>query len=219
MYKRQAELGAVPIFEHLRKTQESGVRLGILSGTVVLLPLDMEQDLKGLMEEHSCEGNLIPIRETGYGQLQVKGKNTAVVAVVTEFFTQGKINVLVGTKSLLGEGWDEPCINSLILATYVGSFMLSNQMRGRAIRIDRSHPEKTGNIWHLACVFPENEGATKGAVPVSYTHLYVYKRQAFILSIHSPTFKSQVTETVFGKYYTIEAPRHQQFLKHRYKIL
>ena len=159
-----AELGAVPIFEHLRKTQESSVRLGILSGTVVLLPLDIEQDLKGLMEEHSCEGNLIPIRETGYGQLQVKGKNTAVVAVVTEFFTQGKINVLVGTKSLLGEGWDAPCINSLILATYVGSFMLSNQMRGRAIRIDRSHPEKTGNIWHLACVFPENEGAKKGAV-------------------------------------------------------
>ena len=78
-----------------------------------------------------------------------------MVAAVTELFRQGGINTLVGTKSLLGEGWDAPCINSLILATYVGSFMLSNQMRGRTIRTDREHPEKTGNIWHLACVFPE----------------------------------------------------------------
>ena len=53
-----------------------------------------------------------------------------MVAVVTELFEEGRINALVGTKSLLGEGWDAPCINSLILATYVGSFMLSNQMRG-----------------------------------------------------------------------------------------
>ena len=64
----------------------------------------------------------------------------------------------IGTKSLLGEGWAAPCINSLILATYVGSFMLSNQMRGRAIRTDREQPDKTGNIWHLACIFPKERG-------------------------------------------------------------
>lgn len=45
-----------------------------------------------------------------------------------------------------------------ILATYVGSFMLSNQMRGRAIRTDREQPDKTGNIWHLACIFPKERG-------------------------------------------------------------
>ena len=48
--------------------------------------------------------------------------------MITELFTCGQINVLVGTKSLLGEGWDSPCINSLILATYVGSFMLSSAL-------------------------------------------------------------------------------------------
>ena len=30
--------------------------------------------------------------------------------------------------------------------------MLSNQMRGRAIRIWSGHPEKTSNIWHLVAV-------------------------------------------------------------------
>jgi hypothetical protein len=34
----------------------------------------------------------------------------------------------MATKSLLGEGWDAPCINALMLAGFVGSFVLSNQM-------------------------------------------------------------------------------------------
>ena len=62
----------------------------------------------------------------------------------------------MGTKSLLGEGWDSPNINSLILASFVGSFMLSNQMRGRAIRIDKKNPDKVSNIWHLVTVEPES---------------------------------------------------------------
>ena len=53
--------------------------------------------------------------------------------------------------ALLGEGWDAPCINTLVLASSVGSFMLSNQMRGRAIRVDSAQPQKTANIWHLVC--------------------------------------------------------------------
>ena len=158
-----AEIGSVPIFEYLRRKQREGVRLGCLSGTVILLPMDTKEKLEELLHRKGCQGTLSPVRETGYGQLKVKGKNTHVVAVITELFRQGAVNVLVGTKSLLGEGWDAPCINSLVLATYVGSFMLSNQMRGRTIRTDREHPEKTGNIWHLACIFPGKKGKTKHA--------------------------------------------------------
>ncbi|MBR2884436.1 MAG: hypothetical protein IKB93_06535, partial [Clostridia bacterium] len=72
-------------------------------------------------------------------------------------FQLGVINVLIGTKSLIGEGWDSPNINSLILASFVGSFMLSNQMRGRAIRIDKKNPEKVSNIWHLVTVEPDSK--------------------------------------------------------------
>jgi hypothetical protein len=57
---------------------------------------------------------------------------------------------------LLGEGWDAPDINSLILASFVGSFVLSNQMRGRAIRTCKNNDEKTGNIWHIVCIDPTN---------------------------------------------------------------
>ena len=156
-----AEIGAVPIFEFLRRKELDGIRLGVLSGSVVIVPADTEELLMKLLAKKDCEGTLTRICGTGYGKLQVKGKQTHVVAVVTELFEEGRINALVGTKSLLGEGWDAPCINSLILATYVGSFMLSNQMRGRTIRTDKKHPDKTGNIWHLACVFPQKKGKEK----------------------------------------------------------
>jgi hypothetical protein len=80
------------------------------------------------------------------------------VRLVSAVFQQGGITVLVGTKSLLGEGWDEPCINTLILASFVGSYVLSNQMRGRSIRVYPGYPEKTANIWHLVCVEPGSSG-------------------------------------------------------------
>ena len=77
-----------------------------------------------------------------------------IVHIVTQIFQLGEIEVLIGTKSLLGEGWDAPAINALVLATFVGSFVLSNQMRGGAIRTQKDNVDKTGNIWHLVCSDP-----------------------------------------------------------------
>jgi len=75
-----------------------------------------------------------------------------LVSLVTRLFEGGTIKLLVGTQSLLGEGWDAPSINSLVIASNVGSFMLSNQIRGRALRRDPDTPGKVANIWHLATV-------------------------------------------------------------------
>ncbi len=80
------------------------------------------------------------------------GSQHDLVTAVTQLFQEGLIQVVIGTKSLLGEGWDAPCVNSLILASFVGSFMLSNQMRGRAIRVWPEDPDKTSNIWHLVSI-------------------------------------------------------------------
>ena len=64
------------------------------------------------------------------------------------------MRVIIGTASLLGEGWDAPSLNTLILATTTTAYVQTNQLRGRAIRVLRQDPEKTANIWHLACVDP-----------------------------------------------------------------
>ena len=141
-------VSVISVFETVRKAV--GAPVGALSGSLVILPLSCEQSLK----ERGAKFSIKPVNAEGYGEFVFQGGNKEKVGHVGALFEKGEINVLVGTKSLLGEGWDSPCINALILASFVGSFMLSNQMRGRAIRVDRNSPDKTANIWHLVTLEP-----------------------------------------------------------------
>ncbi len=163
--KISEEIGAIPIFEHVRRENFPGLKLGVLTGSVIIVPEDTWQELQGILTSYGCEGYCVPLRGTGYGAVSVKGNGNHIVEAVTRLFSAGRIHALIGTKSLLGEGWDSPCINSLILATYVGSFMLSNQMRGRAIRVWKDDAFKTSNIWHLACILPQ-EGTDGQGLPL-----------------------------------------------------
>jgi hypothetical protein len=83
------------------------------------------------------------------------------VELVTRMFSRGFINTIVGTTALLGEGWDAPSVNTLVMATVIGSYVTSNQMRGRAIRTWSESQLKTANIWHLACVEEESDGGVE----------------------------------------------------------
>lgn len=153
------EIGVVPIFETLRRAAMSGVRLGALSGSVVIVPAAAELMLKQAASKLGVRHgdlSIIPLaHDSGYAMVELHGEYyQGAVRLLTTVFEQGGITVLVGTKSLLGEGWDEPCINTLILASFVGSYVLSNQMRGRSIRVHGGRPRKTANIWHLVCVEP-----------------------------------------------------------------
>lgn len=140
-----SSVNIVSIFETIRRANDT-VNIGVLSGTLVILPESL--DLSAV--KHKKES----IPGTRYCIVDIAGSNHTSVDFVGELFKKGEIQILVGTKSLLGEGWDAPCINSLILASFVGSFVLSNQMRGRAIRIDKDNPDKSANIWHLVTVEP-----------------------------------------------------------------
>ena len=136
----------VSIFETIRRANLN-VNIGVLSGSLVILPKSIDlSDIKHKKED---------IADTDYCSVEFAGALHRGVDYVGKLFEEGKIQILIGTKSLLGEGWDSPCINSLILASFVGSFVLSNQMRGRAIRIDKNDPQKSANIWHLVTVEPE----------------------------------------------------------------
>ena len=154
-------LGVLPFFEQLRRSvgAKTDIRLGVLCGTIVIIPAEAKTALENVIGDKgrvtfSSVGNL---PETEYLKVNAVGDAHFLTGAVTEIFTQGYMQVLIGTKSLLGEGWDSPCINSLILASFVGSFMLSNQMRGRAIRVFKPNPDKTSNIWHLVCLPDEKE--------------------------------------------------------------
>lgn len=152
------QLGVLPYFETIRRSaQKQGlsVPIAVLSGSVVIIPASVKAELEALIPNTSLTFSAIGKLDQGtYLQVGFPSIFKGMVAAVTELFQRGSIQVLVGTKSLLGEGWDAPCVNSLILGSFVGSFMLSNQMRGRAIRVWSGHPEKTSNIWHLVAIKP-----------------------------------------------------------------
>ena len=152
------QLGVFPYFEIIRRSaQKQGlsVPIAVLSGSVVIIPASVKAELQALIPNTSLSFSAIGKLDQGaYLQVGFPSSFKGMVAAVTELFQRGSIQVLVGTKSLLGEGWDAPCVNSLILGSFVGSFMLSNQMRGRAIRVWSGNPEKTSNIWHLVAIKP-----------------------------------------------------------------
>ncbi|HEX4847717.1 MAG TPA: DEAD/DEAH box helicase family protein [Novosphingobium sp.] len=154
---RPAKLGVVPVFEVLRRSLPPGQRPGVLTGTLVILPDSAVPALHQLGRARGVEPEDLRAAALpgcpGYARIEASGKGeTALVGLVTALFQAGDITLLVGTQALLGEGWDAPCVNSLVLASNSAAFMLSNQMRGRAIRIDPAAPDKVANIWHLASV-------------------------------------------------------------------
>src|SRR6185436_11158719 len=75
--------------------------------------------------------------------------------MITELFQRGVTRCLVGTRGLLGEGWDASKINVLIDLTSVTTSMTVNQLRGRSIRLDSDDPNKLANNWDVVCLAPE----------------------------------------------------------------
>lgn len=148
-------MGAIPVFEKLRRERIGTGQVGILTGSVVVVPVAALPAVERVAREMGLESvasRVLPYDDT-YAEIALSGTlKDEIVRVITRVFEEGAIRVLVGTKALLGEGWDAPCINTLVLASFVGSFVSSNQMRGRAIRVEKGNDGKTGNIWHLVCV-------------------------------------------------------------------
>ncbi len=77
------------------------------------------------------------------------------VMLVTELFQQGLTKCLVGTRGILGEGWDATKVNVLLDLTTVTTSMTVNQLRGRSIRLDSDDPNKLANNWDVVCLAPE----------------------------------------------------------------
>ncbi len=151
------KLGVLPIFLNLKREIKYKHNLAVLTGSLVIIHSSLISKL-GLID--TIENySYVPLKSDSEFVI-LNSKSTSkktLVETITELFELGYIKVLVGTKSLLGEGWDAPSINSLILASVVGSFVTSNQMRGRAIRINNSNKNKTALIWHLACIDTTDE--------------------------------------------------------------
>nr|WP_241728396.1 DEAD/DEAH box helicase family protein [Nocardioides zeae] len=82
------------------------------------------------------------------------------IGEVTAYLTAGRTQVLVGTRSVLGEGWDARCVTGIVDLTTPTTHQSAVQVRGRSLRTDPAWPEKVAVNWTPVCVA---EGHPSGA--------------------------------------------------------
>ena len=148
-------IGAIPIFKSIR--QQLTIHTIVLTGKVVIIPIVFKETLLEIGKEMGIDLEAIVIQELeydfDYAKVTLKGVHQRnMVPLITALFKKVEVHVLIGTSALIGEGWDAPFINALIMASFTSTYVMSNQIRGRAIRVDKNNVDKTSNIWHLVCV-------------------------------------------------------------------
>jgi superfamily II DNA or RNA helicase len=142
-------LGAWPVFRRIAQMAETDATgVALLTGRLVIVHETALPEVRKTLPQISVspEPDL-----PGFVRL---ADGPQIAGMLTRLLGLGHIHTLVGTRSLLGEGWDCPAVNSLVLASYVGAFVSTNQMRGRAIRIDPAVPAKAASVWHLLAADP-----------------------------------------------------------------
>ena len=155
--------GAVAAFRTLLQDSETDKLDPVLvTGSTVLV----DDDLYLIFHEYASQwlqrkGYEVELRwgdQDGYRMLKARGADwvpRVYIELVTEFFQAGYTRCLVGTRGLLGEGWDANKINVLVDLTSVTTSMSVNQLRGRSIRLDGDVPRKLAHNWDVVCLAPE----------------------------------------------------------------
>ena len=161
--KKSRRLGAVPIFELIREKYGSTVPMALLTGSLIILPRALTDHFFRQVQKRDADiqrPRTIPLlSDADYVLLKLNQSIRQVaVGAVTDLFNAGDLRTIVGTIALLGEGWDAPATNTLVMASASSTYVQTNQVRGRAIRIDPNDPAKISSIWHLACIETTSPG-------------------------------------------------------------
>lgn len=95
------------------------------------------------------------VQKDGHHELSVEGWTTGErVAFATQLLSEGITRCLVGTRHLLGEGWDCPAVSCVIDLTGISAFVTVNQIRGRALRPNPADPSKIASLWDVISLAP-----------------------------------------------------------------
>lgn len=109
------------------------------------------------------------------------------VPIATRHFAAGRARVIVGTRALLGEGWDCAAVNVVIDLTTATTPTAVTQLRGRSLRLDPRRPDKLADNWTVCCVSDEHPRGTADYDRLVRKHeaYYTSARRARWPRIHS----------------------------------
>ena len=121
----------------------------LVSGTVFWV----DEDIYDNLQRHFIGGEWV--KKDNHYELDVKDWTTSNrVALATKFLATGVTRCLVGTRHLLGEGWDCPAVNCVIDVTGISTSVTVNQIRGRGLRPDPNDPTKVASLWDILSLSP-----------------------------------------------------------------
>ncbi|GCF95551.1 hypothetical protein NRIC_34420 [Enterococcus florum] len=140
--------GVAPAFLELKELLRPDTSLAAICGEFVLIHQQLYEKYLLDYADSMREKEL-----AGYRYLKLTDQTrSSLLALITDLLNRGEIHLLIGTVSLLGEGWNCPAVNTVILGNRAGSYVQTQQIRGRGLR--RTDETKLTNIWHIGSVFP-----------------------------------------------------------------
>ena len=108
-------MGVLSYFESIRRESielTTPPAIAVLTGSIVIIPTvakpRLEELLGGNRLTYQSVGQLSP---DDFLKVRLVGSQHDLVTAVTQLFQEGLIQVVIGTKSLLGEGWDAPLVS------------------------------------------------------------------------------------------------------------
>lgn len=131
----------------------------LVTGQTFACPAAIEDDLLAFCAARGTHVTAEPF-EAQPGLRIVRANNNFTsrtwVGLATAYFAAGGARVLVGTRALLGEGWDCAAVNVTIDLTSATTPGAITQMRGRALRKDPADAHKLADNWSVCCLTPEH---------------------------------------------------------------
>ena len=174
--------GAIAAFRTLVQCDSADILDPVLmTGSTVLVDDDLSErfleSARVWIAERDLDIDLKARHEDTYHIIIGRGKDWIpryYSLMITEFFQQGITKCLIGTRGLLGEGWDASKINVLVDLTTVTTSMSINQLRGRSMRLDKDWPEKVANNWDVVCFAGEFTNGYKDYLRFEKKHKQLY---------------------------------------------
>src|SRR5690242_7572605 len=128
----------------------------LLTGRRVACGRDTAERLIGWLRAAEPGLDLTAAAPWGGGVVEITGaagwEARRYVPLVTRFHAEGGSRCLIGTRALLGEGWDAPAVNVVIDLTAATTPTSVVQARGRGLRRDHGWPGKVADNWGVVCV-------------------------------------------------------------------
>ncbi|WP_299058116.1 DEAD/DEAH box helicase family protein [uncultured Nocardioides sp.] len=124
--------------------------------TVAAAPATLERLRARVRADRGVDLVVGPPDDDGAAELAGAWTSRTWVRAVSDLLADGGCRVLVGTRALLGEGWDAPALTGLVdlgTATTATSVV---QTRGRSLRLDPADPDKVAVNWTVCAVAPDH---------------------------------------------------------------